>query len=224
MIAGAKELPAMPPVSGPLVLHGRTTLILRALESPVWRRRIFFEPAHFCHRAYVEGWGDRVLNAAARITTWEKFIAEAHTEAELFFLKPNDDLKQFTGGVQTFGQALALFQHWQQRGWPVVGTEVVVARPSEIDAEWRLFVVEGRVITGSMYRPSATRDVPREAIEIVENAVACFSPAPVFALDICRCQGEWKIVEANCFNGSRFYLSDVQRLVEAISEFQERES
>ncbi len=41
-------------------------------------------------------------------------------------------------------------------------------------------------------------------------------------LDVARAEGAWKIVECNCFNGSRFYSADVERLVAAVSEHQER--
>ncbi|WP_399314144.1 hypothetical protein [Trichocoleus sp. FACHB-262] len=43
-------------------------------------------------------------------------------------------------------------------------------------------------------------------------------------LDVARVEQTWKVVECNCFNGSRFYLADVARIVRAVSQYQERET
>lgn len=108
-------------------------------------------------------------------------------------------------------------------GRPVAPTsEVVLGKPSEIDAEWRLFLVGGEVVTGSMYRPSADPLLPRELVDFAREAASHWMPASVFVLDIARVDCSWKIVECNCFNGSRFYSADVEHLVRRVSEHQER--
>jgi hypothetical protein len=73
-----------------------------------------------------------------------------------------------------------------------------------------------------MYRPSGDPYLPRELIVFAEEAAARWAPASVFVLDVVRVEGAWKIVECNCFNGSRFYAADVERLVRAVSEHQEQ--
>ncbi|WP_437301627.1 ATP-grasp domain-containing protein [Sorangium sp. So ce426] len=85
-----------------------------------------------------------------------------------------------------------------------------------------MFVVDGEVVTGSMYRPSGDSHLPRELIDFAERAASRWAPASVFVLDVARVDGAWKIVECNCFNGSRFYSADVERVVRTVSEHQER--
>jgi hypothetical protein len=97
-----------------------------------------------------------------------------------------------------------------------------VAEVREIDAEWRLFLVGSSVVSGSMYRPSAERSLPKELVEFAEAAAQRFRPAPVFVMDMARVEHTWKIVECNCFNGSRFYEADVNAIVRAVSRFQEQ--
>jgi hypothetical protein len=99
---------------------------------------------------------------------------------------------------------------------------VVVAEVQEIDAEWRLFFVGSRVAAGSMYRPSAERSLPRELVEFAEAAARRWTPAPVFVMDVARVERDWKIVECNCFNGSRFYEADVAAIAREVSRFQEQ--
>ncbi len=218
---GAISLPDIPHIEGPVVFHGRTTLILRASEHPEWCRGIFFDPARFQHRAYLAAYGNRLLNADARVLTWERLIRELCGPGELVFLKPNDDLKRFTGSVLTYSECLSLYDTLRGRSRPVAPTdEVVLGVPREIDAEWRLFLVDGRFVTGSMYRPSGDPHVPLEAIDFAEQAASRWTPASVFTLDVARVEGAWKIVECNCFNWSRFYRADVGRLVREVSEHQ----
>jgi hypothetical protein len=75
-----------------------------------------------------------------------------------------------------------------------------------------------------MYRPGGDSNLPVELIRFAEDIVSRWTPASVFVLDVARVESAWKIVECNCFNGSRFYSADVERLVAVISEHQERES
>lgn len=223
VIAGSATLPDMPRVDGPVVLHGRTTLILRALEHPKWRHGIFFDPASFQHSAYVAAYGQSMLNADAQVMSWEALLREARAPEDQVFLKPNDDLKHFTGQVLRFSECADLYRTLRETPRPVEPTsEVVVGRPCEVDAEWRLFIVEGAIVTGSMYRPSGDSNLPGELIDFAKKIVSGWVPASVFVLDVARVEGAWKIVECNCFNGSRFYSADVERLVLAVSEHQER--
>ncbi len=213
----------MPRIDGPVVFHGRTTLVLRALEDPKWRHGVFFDPACFQHRAYAAAYGDRLLNDDATTVTWEELLRKPRGPGRLVFLKPNDDLKRFTGTVIALSQAPALYKALRDAPHPVDPTaEVVVGIPREIDAEWRLFIVDGRVVTGSMYRPSGDPHVPRELIDFAEDTTSRWVPATVFVLDLARVESQWKVVECNCFNWSRFYSADVERLVRVVSEHQER--
>lgn len=223
VVAGSPALPDMPAVDGPLVLHGRTTLILRASEHPKWRQGVFFDAERFQHGAYVAGYGEDLVNADARITCWREFVHETRDPDELLFLKPNDDLKSFTGGIRSFADALTLYERLRSAARPVDPTgEIVVARPREVDAEWRLFFVDGQVVSGSMYRPSGDAHVPRDLVWFAEKAASKWTPASVFVMDVARVEATWKIVECNCFNGSRFYAADVRQVVRAVSLHQER--
>ncbi|HRI65567.1 MAG TPA: ATP-grasp domain-containing protein [Polyangium sp.] len=223
VIPGSATLPKLPSIDGPVVFHGRTTLILRAFEHPKWRRGVFFDPEQFQHRAYVHAYGERMLNADAQILSWEKLLHLPLAPDEFVFLKPNDDLKHFTGGVLRFSECADLYDALRRSARPITPTsEVVLGKPFEIDAEWRLFVVNGEVVTGSMYRPSGDSYVPRELVEFAQKAAADWMPASVFVLDVARTNQSWKIVECNCFNGSRFYAADVEHLVRRVSAFQEQ--
>lgn len=43
-----------------------------------------------------------------------------------------------------------------------------------------------------------------------------WAPLPAFVMDVCRCGGEWKIIEINTLNACGFYAADLDKLVAAI--------
>lgn len=214
--------PAMPAAPWPFVLHGGTTFILHALASENWRRGLFFDPDKFKHEAYAVHYGLRLLNAGAKLTRWSELLREEWGKDESAFVKPNDDLKQFTGAVLSMAQLRKMDLDLKRIGVPIdAETKVVVADAVEVDGEWRLFLVDGHVVSGSMYRPTGEPSLPAEVVSFAEEAAQVWSPAPVFVMDVARCEATWKIVECNCFNGSGFYLADVARIVAEVSKFQE---
>ncbi len=99
----------------------------------------------------------------------------------------------------------------------------MICFPKNIEDEWRVFMVNGKAITGSHYRRDNRLDVypgvPEEVVEFTEFLdKEVYSQALVYTLDICKCKGLLKVVEVNGFNSSGFYSSDVDRLVTSISE------
>ena len=46
-------------------------------------------------------------------------------------------------------------------------------------------------------------------------------PLHEIAIDVARVDRTFRVVECNCFNGSGFYAADAERLVHAVSAFQE---
>ncbi len=221
VVAGSSSLPELPDIEGPVVFHGRNTLIQNALRHPHWRKGVFFAPENFHHDAYVTGFGADLLNAGARVVTFEQLLVLDYAPSTALFVRPYDDSKRFTGQALRFSQCNALYEALGGASRNVGAERVVVAEVRELDAEWRLFLVGSRVVSGSMYRPSGERSVPMELIEFAEAAARRFSPAPVFVMDVARVEQTWKIVECNCFNGSRFYEADVSAIVRAVSSFQE---
>lgn len=224
VLPGSQALPPMPEVAkgGSVVFHGRSRLILNALASP-WKHGVFFDPATFRHGAYAEGFGERLLNHGAEVVTWRELLERAEGASGYRFLKPNDDFKGFTGQAIDLSAAPALYQSLidKRGGADLLDMQVVVAAAREVDAEWRLFVVDGEIVTGSMYRPTGGSHLPADLLAFARSAIGAWTPAPVFALDIGWVDRKWKVIECNCFNASRLYDANVERLVQVVSEYQE---
>ena len=218
----------MPEVDGPFIFYGYTTLLLNAFHSPRWCKGVFFDPDVFRPSVYLEKWGAaRMLNHDAQFVTTQQF-AELKTTlpATLWFVKPDDDLKRFTGGVMTHSE----YRDWYagivaMDGDGDIGpdTQLLICPPQNIGHEWRVFLLDGQVIGVSCYTNHG-RDLalPPELERFARDAANDWSPAPAFALDVTIDeQGTPRLIEANCINGSGLYFADTFALVRALSAWQE---
>lgn len=204
----------------PLIVHGATTLVRLAVGDDRFRHGVFYSSDNFCHSAYQREFGLAYLNHDAEIVTWSQAFSSLSTRPGLF-VKPPDDLKAFTGFVASEMTLRELLEKLSRRP-EILPKQVVIGARREVDAEWRLFVVGQEIVSGSMYRPSADSYIPAALLEFASHAIREWQPAPVFVLDVGRVDAQWKIIECNCFNWSRFYNSDVTSIVKAVSDYQSK--
>jgi hypothetical protein len=210
--------PLLPFLTGPIIVHGRKTLLDAALRDPVYRRAIFHDADRFHPSVYLRGWGARTLNAQQQLITWGDALRAA--EKAPVFVRPDDDNKLFTGAVFSASGLRELFEKIEQHNRQHIESPVVVAPVREIDAEARLFVTSKEVIGGSFYRPNADPRLPSDLISFAKDTVALWQPHDVFVLDVARADSAYWVIEANGFSGSRFYGADVANIVKQVSEYQ----
>ena len=166
--AGQRDLPDISWIAPPLVFHGLTTLVLRAAESSQANRGVFYDAANFSHDAYAHGFDSAYLNYDATVMDWPMLLQAAAQSAQPLFIKPSDDLKAFTG----FAAGLKEIEELHRKLSESRRLSAVVVGPRrEVDAEWRLFVVDGEVVTGSMYRPTAEPYLPEDLLKFAADCI-----------------------------------------------------
>lgn len=200
-----------------IVCHG-PGLLTRALLSPRLRKGLFFDPETFCWQAFSRGWGAAILSSDGRVTPFSE--AQEHLRnTGTAFVRPNDDSKLFEGGVYDATGLVAA----AQKSAISPETLVVVASPLKIEAEWRFFIVNREIVGCSEYRrwgkPSNTGSVPHAAIDLASGLAEQWSPAHVYCLDLASTNDRIGVVEANCFNASRFYGTAINRVVRAVGAY-----
>jgi hypothetical protein len=209
-------------VDGPAIFYGATNFVTTIHRSGRWHPGVFFDEENFRISAYLQHWD--MLNNDAEQTTLGEFGRRGLDPEQLFFVRPDRDLKEFAGEVVRFGD----FAAWQARisaGDYLLGPDcpIVVAPPVGIADEWRLFMVDGRAVTGSHYRSYHRLDVqpevPTEVRAFAEAMARRWSPASVFALDVGRSGPGLYVIEANCVNSSGLYAADVRTFVAKTTEF-----
>lgn len=209
-------------LQGPIVFYGATNFINTIYQTNRWKPGVFFDAESFCMSAYLKHW--KMLNSGAELTTLGEFGQRKLSSEELFFIRPDRDLKEFAGEVISFGD----FTAWQSKisaGGYLLGPDckILVSEPVGISNEWRLFIVDGKVITGSHYRSyfrlDVNPDVPDEVISFAEDMAKIWTPSPVFVMDVGKSGEGLYVIEANCFNSSGFYAADIKALVASITEY-----
>jgi hypothetical protein len=151
-----------------------------------------------------------------------------------FFIRPVHDSKSFTGQVMDWPK----FDEWRTgvlaltaEDQPTVtgDTLCVVAQVREIWREYRLWVVDGQVVTSSLYKFGTLKRYeegsPPWVLDFARRCISEWTPARAFAMDVAESKDGLKVIEVNNLNAAGFYAGDMQRLVAAIEgmDYQEVE-
>ncbi|MBE7114350.1 DUF4343 domain-containing protein [Bacillus paranthracis] len=145
--------------------------------------------------------------------------------ADKFFIRPTGNTKLFTGQVVTREE----FLDWQERenreGSPYEGQRLMMSPVRELLSEYRFFVVNQRVITGSSYqvngKPDVTKPISGSLLNYVEGRVFEFWVADSYVIDVAETPDGFKVVEYNNTNTSGLYGCDEVAIVQAINKIQE---
>lgn len=174
------------------------------------------------YRVYSKYYKNNLLNYDSKVQRFGDDISE-----DLFFARPCEDTKTFTGKVFNKEEWLQFRNEFYKRGWESSlndNTEIQVSTPKFITKEFRFWIVGGEVITGSLYRmgnwTARSEYVDDGALEFCKNMVKIYQLAEAFVMDICEVlvndKPEYKIVECGCFNSAGFYKADMYKMIEAL--------
>ena len=221
-----KELEDIPEIAidvqGPIVVYGSYTLALIAATRG-WTPGSFVND-NFTHEAWVHGWGaERLLNGDAVVCRLDE-IESALRGRENVFLRPLEDTKSFSGMVQGHDEAL----WWAESVIKAKSaqlhsaTEIVVASTRSILAEYRLFVVDGRVVTSSLYKMGqriiSDPYTPQGVLDFAQRCIELWVPDRAFVLDIAETPEGFCIIEVNNINSAGVYAANVSQLVQEIDQ------
>lgn len=215
------ELPA-----GPKIVMGSYSMALYARRKG-WTPGSF-DSIDLDYERQLPHWGKEMLNSDALVC---RFREVPRPRAWEFFIRPTLDSKSFTGVVTDW----AAFEQWQARvialgsdnGGTLDGdTMVQVCSKKVIYREYRLWVVQGKIVTASLYKEGGRArysdqvdaDVLRYAAPFTGHPMIrdSWAPAEAFVLDIAETPDGFKILEAGCINAAGFYAADMQKLVMAL--------
>ena len=143
-------------------------------------------------------------------------------QAKALFVRPDSGAKAFTG------QLINDLDRFWSRERPYLESMApsalcVVARPREIEAEYRTVAVGGEIVAASLYKANGQREISRDVGDNVLNFAKAVlkdipPPAPAFMLDIAvEADGRLSAIELNAFSCSDFYACDPAPIVEAIA-------
>lgn len=208
------------------IYYGGTTFMYNLYQQKNKPVGLFFDEDKFSIENYLNHWGEHMLNHGAKITTLKEFSAETHDAESIWFIRPDADSKSFNGQTMTFEEIknwATTFQKFENVNLDE-NTKIVVGEPWNIKKEWRLYVVDGKIVTASMYRQDfrtkkTREDMPEEMLRFAEARISEYQPAGCFAMDIALCGDAYYIIECGCINSVGFYACEIDKFVEAISNY-----
>ena len=214
-----------PDHDGPIIPYGGTKMIEAIMEDKDWT--CWFND-QFKYHIEMEKLNERMFNGDGKYMRLRDFCPSLWKEHKYVFIRPDKDTKEFAGNVVKPEEFMRWFKKLQKVNsseyWGVdEDTEVIVAPASRVDEEWRLFVVNNCIISGSRYRANHTLSidphVPQEALDYARETIEIWQPAPVFVIDICRVSNDLHVLEIGDFHSAGFYASDKELIVKAVSEY-----
>jgi hypothetical protein len=213
------------------IYYGSTTMMDRAYRDFNKPVGLFYDEDTFSMENYLDKWGEHMLSSEAEFMTMKEFATGNYNNDRKFFIRPDADSKSFAGVVIEYAD----FDDWYDKliKCDAVGlgpdTKIMVGPAYNIEKEWRNYVVNGKVITSSMYRKNFKlnkdgEDIPEEMIKFVEDRCKEYTPHDVIAFDVAKCSGEheYYIIECGCMNSVGFYHCDIDKYVEALTEYVEK--
>lgn len=180
-------------------------------------------PGYIDAADYVEamlGYGDHLLNSKC---TWGN-LSVLHPPRGRFFVRPIEDDKSFNGQIMDH----ASFLDWQRTmcamedsATVTKDTGIVIAPLREIYAEYRFYVVNGEVVTGSLYKSRDTviykECIDEGVIDFAREMVKLYNPSIAYVIDIADTPKGLRVLETNSISSSGFYAIDIGKFVNAIN-------
>lgn len=221
------EIKADNPLVGKDFIPYGSTLFINLASELGWNG-CYFDISKFNYEASVKNRNDMLNSNVLTIKEALKYL-KTQPEDKIWFTRPSNDLKQFTGLVTTSKSCIEYFENALLADSSSIAqlkpeTAIVLSEPKNIDAEYRWFVVDRKVVSGSLYRHSGLmfreRVTDLKVIAEAQTFADGWLPHDNCVMDLALVNGEMKVIEFNCLNGSGFYDNDVDAIFKALWEYE----
>lgn len=164
---------------------------------------------------------DYIFSTVGDICRSTDCLAELSRPKEVF-IRPTSPLKQFSGRIIDTNnitlQALDYGYYYDN-----LDLKILIAPVQKIFCEWRIVVIDHKVITGCSYsadtRESNYNKIINEVLEFAQKIAIDIKFSSAYILDICESEDGLKLLELNPFSGSDLYDCDYTLIVKAIGEY-----
>ena len=202
--------------------YGSTSLTVNGKKKYNWSG-VHFSYDTFNYSAALHNRDDMLNENVMPIEDAIEYLSKKEKD-EIVFVRPSDDLKQFTGMTIDAGEAHLWFKDMlecQTSGSYKLdtGTMVVVSSPKKIDAEVRCFIVGGKVVSSSLYREFDNLVRRRYYEDCFQSFADKWLPDACCVMDLAFIDNEWKVVEFNCINSSGMYDCDRELIFKHLWEY-----
>lgn len=222
-----------------IIVMGATTLS-RVAKSRGWTPGTYLNE-NFDFSKWRDGFGkNNILNGDARVGLVKNITIPPY---DYVFVRPVHDNKSFSGEVMSIDalhewlKDISKIEEIDEFLLLHKNTEIMISSAKNIISEYRMFIVNGKVVTGSLYK----RGNQVISDEYVEPQVYAFCermidewqskidckiipdtrvPADAFVMDVAVTAFGMKVIEINNINSAGFYAADCQKIVAALEDLE----
>ena len=146
------------------------------------------------------------------------------------FIRPSNGYKTFTGQLLDFNN-LEKDVDILMKSYGGVDPEtlVLISKAKIITHEWRFIVIDGKVVSGSMYMDSKNKNIYKayynkpinsgKAYDFAVKMAKLHTPDKAYTIDVCRTKyADYNLLEINSFNCASMYGADYDSVVAAFNE------
>jgi hypothetical protein len=206
------------------IFYGSTTMgMLLSTDSSI-NKGYFFDAASFSIANYFEKWGRHMLNYGAMVTSFSELMATEYDNDQLLFIRPDDDSKSFSGEVKKYSEIKSWYDRLKMFDNTSLSldSKIIVSEPYQLRYEWRLWIVNKKVVAASKYREDfrlkKEKGCPASVVQFAEQRCNEYTPHDLFVMDICETGDSYYIVECGCLNSAGFYHADITAIVSSVTD------
>jgi hypothetical protein len=214
-------------VFGPVIVIGSYSLN-NTVKKKGWKPG-FIDIIHQDFEKQREHWGENMLNYDAHVYCF----GDTFNLEEEFFIRPSTDSKCFSGTLMTRKEFLdwryCVLDLKEDDGSTITkDTKIVISSPKKILQEYRFWIINGNIITSSLYKMGHRVVYSSNVDKAVEwfvmsmthpMSVHSWNPAHAYVLDIAMVgENKFKIIEINNINSAGLYAANIPKLVMALED------
>lgn len=212
-----------------IVFYGSLQMASQIKKEATWVPGVYANFSQFECVAYYPVFGDFLLNnnyimlPYGELIRRKDFLFDVLGNNGSVFVRPNSGLKTFTGKVansETWEKDVEYFGFYDV----TPNTLVVVSEPRNLLAEWRLVIVQNKIVSATQYHNDVglkvSENVPQEVFNFAENVLSevQYSPDRAWCMDVCQTkEGTFHVLEVGCFSCAGLYVAPKESIVREIS-------
>ena len=140
------------------------------------------------------------------------------------FVRPDSGDKSFTGSVISRNTSKHDLRRFIFES--VMQDMILLAPTQKIEQEYRFVIIDGEVVTGSIYKTRRWGHLEFHEKELKKGAAVDyakevvkthFQPCRAYTVDVCLVGGEFKVLELNSFSHAGLYKCNIKKIVEAFN-------
>ena len=227
VIPFSREITSSEPLVGTQYLpYGSSTLTIE-FQKAGWQGQ-YFDPNTFKMDVCKNHRND-LLNDTEPLSIKDAIVFLQKQEPKsLWFTRPTEDLKSYTGQVIEAKECAdwlksAISCDSSTASQLKESTQIILSEPRNLQAEWRWFIVAGKVVDGSMYRlRGQVHQAHEDDLDVLAQAQSFANkwlPNACCVMDLALVDSELKLIEFNTINSSGFYAHDIEKIIVTLWDY-----